>query len=162
PLAATGRDRRVLGTNNFSGPVPTSPDANPPATPADFSAFVVWDNGNADFATITGTGPFTVSAAHNFGAFPNAHTITVTINDRGGSAATVTDTVIDPVAVTPNERFVAQLYQDLLGREVEPAGLAGWSSLLDQGAARAQVALAIAHSPAYRAAPVQDLYPPLL
>jgi hypothetical protein len=53
---------------------------------------------------------------------------------------------------------VAQLYQDLLGRPADDAGLAAWTGLLDQGVSRSQVALAIATSPEYRALEVEGLY----
>jgi hypothetical protein len=162
PLAASGRDLNVLGNKSFSGAVATFTDANPAATAADFSAFVVWDDGSADFATVTGTGPFTVTASHHFGAFPNAHTVTVTIDDRGGSTVTVTDTVIDPVALSPSQGLVAGLYQDLLGRAADAGGLAFWSGLLDGGAPRSQVVLGILNSTEYRQDEVTKLYHQLL
>jgi hypothetical protein len=55
--------------------------------------------------------------------------------------------------------FVSQAYQDLLGRLPEPAGLAYWNGLLNQGLlTRNQVALAIASSPEYESAEVQRVY----
>jgi autotransporter-associated beta strand protein len=63
---------------------------------------------------------------------------------------------------SPNQRFVAQIYLDLLRRPVDPAGLAAWTSLLDQGASRQQVALAIASSPEYRMEQVESVYESLL
>jgi hypothetical protein len=59
---------------------------------------------------------------------------------------------------TANERFVAQLYTDLLQRPVDPSGLASWSAMLDHGASRAQVVLAIEGSQEYRTLLVQGLY----
>src|SRR5262249_21089141 len=100
--------------------------------------------------------------AHNFGAFPNAHTITVTITDRGGSTATVTDTVIDPVPPSPGQRWVAGLYQALLGRAADARGLAHWGGLLDGGAPRSQVVAGILRSTEYRQHEVANLYRQLL
>jgi hypothetical protein len=97
-LSARGANLNVIGNKNFSGTVATFTDGNPNATAADFTAVITWDNGTASFGTISGTGTFTVSAAHNFGGFSNLHTVSVTILDRGGNSVTVTDNVIDPPA----------------------------------------------------------------
>jgi len=68
----------------------------------------------------------------------------------------------DP-ALSANERFVARLYQDLLGRAPEPAGLAAWAGLLDRGQAdRARVALGIEDSPEHHLRVVEALYRRLL
>jgi hypothetical protein len=154
-LTATRVNLNVHGNLNFSGTVATFTDANPNAILADFTAIIIWDDGTANYGTISGTGPFTVSGTHTFAPFHNLHIITVTILDVGGSQASVTDNVIDPTA---NEAYVMQLYQDLLGRQADSAGLAHWSGLLDRGASRAQVALAIEKSLEYRQDEVQALY----
>jgi hypothetical protein len=57
-----------------------------------------------------------------------------------------------------NQRFVLQLYRDLLGREADQSGLAAFSAALDRGATRGQVVLAIEASPEYRANVVQNFY----
>ena len=59
---------------------------------------------------------------------------------------------------TPNQSYVAALYQDLLHRDADAAGLAAWSGLLDQGVSRMQVALDIEQSPEYRQDEIQSLY----
>src|SRR5262249_53830559 len=58
--------------------------------------------------------------------------------------------------------FVTQLYEDLLRRPVDPAGLAAWTALLAQGGSRTQVALDILESLEYRTNQVQELYQRLL
>jgi uncharacterized protein (TIGR03118 family) len=63
---------------------------------------------------------------------------------------------------TPNERFVAQVYLDLLQRPADAGGLANWTTMLSQGLSRTQVAAGIESSPEYRAAVVQQLYTSLL
>jgi uncharacterized delta-60 repeat protein len=69
----------------------------------------------------------------------------------GGPAASLTG--------TPNQRFVEQVYLDLLGRTAEASGLAFWSGQLDQGtASRNQIALGIEGSPEYHGLVVQQLY----
>jgi uncharacterized protein (TIGR03118 family) len=58
-----------------------------------------------------------------------------------------------------NARFVDQLYQDLLGRQAEPAGLAYWKGQLGQGLmTRAQVAAGIENSSEYLTDVVQKAY----
>jgi hypothetical protein len=61
-------------------------------------------------------------------------------------------------ALNDNEAFVNKLYRDLLGRRAEPAGLAGWASLLDQGWTRTQVAVAIESCPETHTVQVTQLY----
>jgi Domain of unknown function (DUF4214)/IPT/TIG domain len=63
-----------------------------------------------------------------------------------------------PPAASANERFVAQLYQDVLRRPVDPSGLANGTSFLGSGHSRTELALAITGSPEYRALVVQDVY----
>ncbi len=63
------------------------------------------------------------------------------------------------VALTPNQAFVNQAYEDLLHRPADPAGLASWGGALDQGTlTRTLVALGIVSSLEYRADEVQALY----
>jgi hypothetical protein len=66
------------------------------------------------------------------------------------------------VPASPNERFVAQLYRDLLGREPDAAGLAGWTSLLERGVSRSQVALGIENSTESHTRQLEALYQQLL
>jgi hypothetical protein len=71
-----------------------------------------------------------------------AGTVAVTVRSPyGNSAAVPADvfTYIDPVTSGANQRFVAQLYVDLLQRTGGTAEVAGWTSLLDQGTPRSQV-----------------------
>jgi hypothetical protein len=55
-----------------------------------------------------------------------------------------------------------QVYRDLLHREADPAGLAGWSDLLDSGMSRFQVVLGIESSPEYLGDEVDAAYAQLL
>jgi Domain of unknown function (DUF4214)/RTX calcium-binding nonapeptide repeat (4 copies) len=64
-----------------------------------------------------------------------------------------------PAAADATTRFVDRLYQDLLGRHAEPAGLAFWKGQLDQGLlTRAQVAAGIEASTEYLTDVVQQAY----
>src|SRR5262249_36091180 len=58
----------------------------------------------------------------------------------------------------PDERFVGQLYLDLLSRQPDAGGLANWVALLNQGMSRAQVARAIEQSLEARTDQVEVLY----
>src|SRR5262249_52749017 len=65
-------------------------------------------------------------------------------------------------SLTPNQQFVAQAYRDVLGREPEPAGLAYYSSYLDQGGSRLQVVGSLVNGEEHHAKVVQELYQSLL
>jgi exo-beta-1,3-glucanase (GH17 family) len=71
---------------------------------------------------------------------PTQYTITAT-NSAGSTTTVLTFAVEDQ-----GQRFVAQLYRDVLHREADPAELAGWTGLLDQGVSRLTVAWGIEHS----------------
>jgi acid phosphatase len=70
--------------------------------------------------------------------------------DAGASAgaAPITDIWTAPT-VTASQKYVTAVYQDVLGRGPDLAGLVHWSSLLDQGTANSSVAEAIGHSDEY-------------
>jgi streptogramin lyase len=66
------------------------------------------------------------------------------------------------VSGTPNQRYVSQLYLDLLQRPVDPIGLAVWVPMLDHDAGHFQIVEGIMNSPEYRDKIVQNLYNRLL
>jgi subtilisin family serine protease len=92
--------------------------------------------------------------------------------DDGGAVAEFSEAnqVSAPVAFTvtsadvrmPNERYLAAVYLDVLGRPVDPSGLAHWSGLLDGGVSRVRVVQAITHSEEYFVKFVRDAYQRLL
>jgi hypothetical protein len=61
-----------------------------------------------------------------------------------------------------SEVFVKQLYRDLLGREADPGGLAGWSGLIDQGHPRSEVVQGIEGTLEYQDRLVTGFYNSLL
>jgi hypothetical protein len=71
---------------------------------------------------------------------------------------TVLTTLPDGTRGTPDQRFVAQLYRDLLKREADAGGLARWTAALDQGESTASVVLQIEQTPEYRTDEVQAIY----
>jgi ELWxxDGT repeat protein len=63
---------------------------------------------------------------------------------------------------TPNEKLVLRMYEDLLHRTADDAGLAGWSGLLDQGVSATDVTRGIERSSEYRTQVVDAFYETLL
>jgi hypothetical protein len=49
-----------------------------------------------------------------------------------------------------NTQFVTRLYQNVLGRAPDPAGLSGWVAMLDGGAPRGRVVLGFSDSPEFQ------------
>jgi hypothetical protein len=141
---------------SFTGAVATFTDANPSGTPSDFTATINWGDGTpGSTGTITQSGSmFTVTGSHTF-ATTGQSTATVNLADVGGSTATGTDTV---TSLTPNQKWVSQFYLDLLHRPADPSGLMNWSTLLDQGVSRTQIALDIEASQEYLTDVVEGVY----
>jgi hypothetical protein len=108
-----------------------------------------WGDGTTSLGSVS---PFVVGGA---GAALGTHTwtetghfnVTVTVNDGPAhTSATFRVTVIqnllpipNPSQATPNEYYVAKLYEDILKRFVDGGGLMFWSSLLDRGVPRSTV-----------------------
>jgi uncharacterized delta-60 repeat protein len=61
-------------------------------------------------------------------------------------------------SASDNERYVSQLYLDLLRRSADAAGLAHWTAFLDQGNSRLALVQMFEASPEYRALVVENLY----
>jgi ELWxxDGT repeat protein len=66
------------------------------------------------------------------------------------------------VPYSPSQRLVLRLYEDLLHREADAAGLGGWTAQLDHGVPTMEVTLAIESSTEYRTRAVDGLYQALL
>jgi hypothetical protein len=89
-------------------------------------------------------------------------TFTVTLNQPTGggtlgSPITVTVTILDNDA-TPNQRYLAQTYVDLLRRQIDPTGLAVWGGFLDKGGSRGGVVRGIEGSTEYRTNLINSMY----
>lgn len=150
----------------FSGTVATFTDSGDNAQAADFSATIDWGDGNKSSGNIvaTGSGTFAVSGDHTYldeGQF----TLRVQIADRSGDTAatqssmmTLEELLPGGVRGTANQRFVSELYRDMLGRKVEPFGLGVWSGMLDRGMSRVDVTFGITQSLEYRTDEVEDMY----
>ena len=97
-----------------------------------------------------------VDSSRNF----NVNLTTVTSGATLGAATSVVITVNDnnDAALTQNQRFVTQIFLDLLNRAPDPGGLTTFTNLLTGGGTRDQVARAIATSTEYRTLVVRGLY----
>jgi uncharacterized repeat protein (TIGR01451 family) len=135
-----------------------------------FSASIAWGDGSSSAGTISLTGTtYAVTGSHTYSG-GGRHTITTTVTETGNSAILEGGDKMDvnPSSLLPqdrdilllpeSQRFVSLVYHDLLGRDVDPTGLAYWSGLIDGGVSRAQVVLGIQASHEYRADLVEDLY----
>src|SRR5262249_33471887 len=116
-----------------------------------------WDDGQETDATLT---PL-AGGGYSFllpRGFETAGTVSaeVTIFDSDG-VSTVLQTHIT-ISPDPNRGFLAKLYEDLLGRQVDPTGSQGWLGALAQGSPREQIINGIQSSPEYEAHVINQLY----
>jgi glucose/arabinose dehydrogenase len=124
----------------------------------------------SDFDAVAGTltfGPSQLSQTFNVPTHEDAavegdETVVLVLSNPGagavvGSPGAATLFIRDNDG-TANQRFVASLYHDLLGRAADGPGLAHWAGLLDQGQSRSQVVFTIEQSGEYRNLVIQRVY----
>jgi hypothetical protein len=93
PLQATGRSLK-LTAHKFSGAVATFTDADLGGSLSDYAATIDWGDGTTSSGVIGySNGVFTVSGSHSYRPFAGTRTITITIEDAGGSTVTVLSTI---------------------------------------------------------------------
>jgi hypothetical protein len=79
----------------------------------------------------------------------------ITIN----SSATVVESLLhDGTRGTANQRFLSEVYHDLLQRDIDTTGLANWGALLEQGVSRTQVVFDITQTTEFRFDEINALY----
>lgn len=155
------------------GAAPAAPDAPaaPTAHPGDGSATVSWSAPTAHLSPVTG---YTVTAspggatATTTGATTatvtgltngTAYTFTVTAtNALGTSPASPASAAVTPVTSDLVERYVIRVYDDLLHRSPDAAGLAAWTAQLKSGTPYGQVANGITASDEFRSGLITDSY----
>ena len=109
------------------------------------------------------SGTYTVAGSHTYND-EGIFAVTVTVNDEQSSVSFSTtatmheELLFDNTTGTPNQKFVNEVYRDLLGRKTDGSGLAYWVGQLNQGVSRAQVASDIENSDEYRTIQVESLY----
>jgi hypothetical protein len=161
PIVGTGTVITPGMSNPFLGPVATFTDGNPSAFAGEFSATIGWGDGTISDGTVlaNGNGGFDVQGGHTYGA-AGRFGVDVTITRRSsGTQAHVASTAL---VGSINERFVAQVYRDVLRREAEQEGLDFWCATLERGASRAQVVDAIQASRERLSLIIRSLYTELL
>jgi hypothetical protein len=155
----------------ITGAVASFTDADPNANARDYTATINWGDGHFSIGTITknAQGGFDVSGTNTYtvlATFP----INVDVADFGGGpgvgGSQPTLSVNNTATVSAgdqNFRFVAQVFLDVLGRRVDPSGLAYFGGLLDAGlATRQQVVADITSSLEYRIVQVTQAYQQIL
>lgn len=159
----------------FSGTVATFTNTGYPANPAtDFTATIDWGDGTTTPGTVSGSaGTLSVSGSHLY-VEENNYPLKVVLTDDAPGTASATATGTATVALPPGvgflagvpgngtpQTFVQNLYRELLGREPDPTGLAGWVSYLqahDDILGRANVIQDFMNSAEYKAHYVTTLF----
>lgn len=163
----------VAAGTAVGGVVATFKDPAPESL-SSYSATIDWGDGVSSPGSVSSG--FTVSGSHTY-ANGGAFTITVTIRDEGGAAATTHDVAAvsgcstsSPAAAPPfqptgsdlNGRYVQALYHDLLGRSPAPGDVQAATKALGSGETRQQLALWMLSSTEYRQKLVDAYYQSLL
>lgn len=143
------------GVSVSSATVATFTDAGGAQPVGNYKATIDWGDGSTSTGTISLSGStFSVTGSHVYAA-PKQWNVSIKITPTAGTAATATTTA---TVGSSTERFVAQVYRDLLSREAETQGLEYWTNLIDSGNARAIEVLNILHTQEYRVNTVQGLF----
>jgi hypothetical protein len=164
-ITATGASLQTFERSAANDTVASFTDDNPAAQASYFTATINWGDGVTSPGAIqAGPSGFGVAGGHTY--LEEGHfTITVHIAGSDGSSAIVTSSMMvleellpGGVRGTPNQRFVSELYRDMLSRQVDPLGLAYWSGLLDRGVSRFEIVFGIEGSIEYKTDVVEDMY----
>jgi hypothetical protein len=134
-------------------PVATFTHSGATEPAANFTATINWGDGTSSAGTITLSGTtYTVQGSHTY-TDERTFALSVKVTDDTASATASTSAVIleellpNGTRGTANQRFVSEVYRDLLGRKVDASGLAAWSALLDSGTSQFQVVRLIQTDP---------------
>jgi hypothetical protein len=148
---------------------------NGSAAPGNIHAGIDWGDGSpldtsTGQVTQTASG-YTLSGSHTYqdeSAQQPGHVFRITAQVTDGTSSTTVTTTAsiaeellpDGTRGSANERFIAEVYRNLLGRPADMASLQGWSGLLDAGVSRYEVVRRIQDDPGneYRIHLVDQLY----
>jgi hypothetical protein len=129
-----------------------------------FHAAINWGDGAFSSGTIAWTGgSFQVSGSHAYadeGAWP----LTITISSPAGAItlsgqARVAERLMpDGSPGSPNDRFLSEAYDDLLGRPLDAGGWSYWQGMISPSSNRLAIALALESSDEFRQREVQRLF----
>ena len=98
------------------------------------------------------------SVAHTYVLVHHTYTISAEATTAHGTFAAGNTVTVNMSLATDNENFIAQVYEDVLNRAPELAGLNNWTAHLAAGASRDQVVQWIFLSPEYRTLTVNHIY----
>jgi hypothetical protein len=131
-----------------------------------FTATIDWGDGTTSPGTVTlSGGVYAVSGSHTY-ADERLYPVTAFVADGTASATIPTTANVreellpDGTRGTPDQRFISEVYRDLLHRAVDPGALAQGAAQLSAGVSRAQLVRGIMNSPTheFQAVEVQDAY----
>lgn len=140
-------------------------DLGTPQAAASYSATIDWGDGQTSAGTVSADGPgFKVAGTHVYGDEGNFN-FTVAIAAAGGSTATVHGAAAileallwDGTRGTPTDRWINEVYGELLGRLADPGALGYWNALLSQGVNRNAIVSAIEASGEHRTRQVRAMF----
>jgi PKD repeat protein len=141
--------------------VATFTDQSGPLPVVNYPTTIDWGDGSAKsagFVTVAADGTFSVKGTHTFTS-PGKYTIKTTIANTGGMTINVQS---NAVVGSKNDRYVAAVYHDLLGRDADPGALTYWTNQLDNNLPRASFVLTVLGSTEYRRKVVDSLFQSLL
>jgi hypothetical protein len=121
------------------------------------TASINWGDGEFSPGTVEpdGTGGYRVLGTHVFDD-AGEHDVTVSLT-RDGDTQTLLETTAEVEGDT-SHRFLVNLYNDLLHRAADEAGLTSWKASLDGGATRAEVVRGFEGSREFRSNVINDAY----
>jgi hypothetical protein len=137
----TPLDNATVATFTHTGSDPAS----------NFTATINWGDGTTTAGTVAlSGGVYTVTGSHNY-TDEGTFAVNVSVDDVpdsvsatiNSSATMLEELLPGGVRGTANERFVSELYRDILGRAVDASSLGFWSAELDAGTSRTTVAAQI-------------------
>jgi hypothetical protein len=120
---------------------------------SDFTATIDWGDGTVSAGTVTLSGKtYLIQGSHIY-TDESTYPVTVTVFGDLTSATFTTSAVMleellpDGTRGTPNERFISELYRDLVQRPVDQGSLNFWNKLLNLGLPPVFVAMGIESTP---------------
>jgi len=119
--------------------VATFTHANGLEPASEFTATIDWGDGTSSSGTVTLSGTnYTVSGSHTY-SDEKSYAVKVEVTDAAVSAtitpkATILEELLPGgVRGTAEQRFISEVFRDLLDRAVDPSGLAYWTGILAKG-----------------------------
>lgn len=150
-LSAPGQTRHGVLVGSFTDTGGAEPVGN-------YSATVDWGDGTSSAGTIAslGGGTFDVLGDHRY-SHPGLYSVSVSVADEGG-ATTIIHSLAGNGHADDDDAFIAQVFEDVLGRNADPGAAAQFASLLQHGGSRSELTTLITHSDEYYDQRIQQAY----